>query len=82
MVPVMPKEERKRLVLQFLVDYPLALPKRPIFENMKMEMKITVTEETIGQYLDELVNEDNLEELDIGNGYYRITDAGREYLET
>lgn len=80
MVRTMPKAERKRLILKFLNRYPLALPLRPLYYNMKREMNITYTEETMGNYLSELVADGLLRKHDRGNGYYELTEAGRDHL--
>lgn len=81
MYGVMPVEERRLLVLKFLSDYPLALPLRPVYVNMRRKMGITFSQDTVKRRLYELVEMGYVEELDIGNGYYQISESGRDYLE-
>lgn len=77
----MPKEDRELQILRFLSDYDLALPRQPIFVNMKRKRGITFSERTMKRLLDEMVERGEVERLDIGHGYYQITDEGRARID-
>lgn len=92
--PAMTKAERKRLVLQFMEEHPLALTPKLLFRNLKLHRGITFGEASVLNYLQELDHEGLIvrvkkEELDNGKiveadkddrAYYIITDAGRDSL--
>lgn len=73
-------EDREMVILQFLKEYDLVLPQRPLYINLKRKKHITFTEKTLKRRLDSLVSKGYLHEEDIGNGYYGITDEGIDYL--
>ena len=86
----MPKEERQRLVLDFMARHELALPPRVIFRNLRLRHNATFARRTLVNYLDDLVEDgllmrvqpNKLEDRELvaadGSGYYLITDAGYE----
>ena len=76
----MTKAERERVILQFLADSGLALPQKPIYVNLKRDRKITFTQKTLKRRISDLTEKGFVRRLDIGNGYYEITDKGRAYL--
>jgi hypothetical protein len=49
--------DRQRLVLEFLSEYPLALPPKVIYRNLKLHRSITFQYQTVINYLDTLVEE-------------------------
>jgi hypothetical protein len=85
-----PKEERQRLVLNFMARHELALPPRAIFRNLRLRHNATFARRTLVNYLDDLVDDgllmrvqpSKLEDRKLvaadGSGYYLITDAGYE----
>lgn len=91
----MGKEDRQRVVLEFLRDHPLALPPKLIYRNLKLRRNITFSDQSVDNYLAEfdeegLVMRVKMDPLDSGElveagdderAYYVITDAGVEYLE-
>ena len=90
----MAKEERKRLVLKLLYDSRLALSRKVIFRNLKVQ-GATFEERTTVNYLNELVDDGLVQRVsafkmadgdlvDAGDdepGYYLITQAGVEVFE-
>ncbi len=72
--------ERERVILQFLAEHDLALPLTPIFENLKRNQGITFSKRTVKRRLEDLEADGHVQRLDIGRGYWEITEAGREYL--
>jgi Fe2+ or Zn2+ uptake regulation protein len=92
----MAKEDRRRVVLQFLAEHRLALPPRSIFRNLRLHHNITFGYSTLDNYLDEFADEglvrrvdpgslENRELTDLPRGkqnraYYIITEAGLDYL--
>jgi hypothetical protein len=53
----MTREDRRRIVLQFLADHGLALPQRVIYRNLKLHQGITFGYSTVDNYLDDFVEE-------------------------
>lgn len=76
----MTKAERERVILQFLAETGLALPQKPIYVNLKRDRSITFTQKTLKRRLSDLTDRGFIRRLDIGNGYYEITDMGRAFL--
>lgn len=72
-----PKEARKQQMLQFLAETEMSLPPRAIYLNME---SITFSEKTLKRHLREMLDDGYVEQIDEGDGYYRITETGREYL--
>ena len=76
----MPKEERRRTILQFLNDRQVMLPPKPLHDNLETYEGITFSYRTTKRLCKELAEEGLLRYVDTGKGYYRITDRGRAYL--
>lgn len=87
----MSKEDRKALVLQYLVHTGLALPPAVLYRNLRLRQNATFSESTLGNYLDELdaeglvtridpeaMVERKVVEIDEGRGYWTATERGRE----
>jgi hypothetical protein len=87
----MGKEDRKALVLQYLVHTRLALPTAVLYRNMRLRQNATFSESTLKNYLSELeteglikrvdpkaMTERNVVELENGRGYWMATEHGRE----
>jgi len=53
----MGKPERKALVLAFLDDTRLAFPPRVLYRNLRLVENATFSENSLGNYLDELIDE-------------------------
>lgn len=77
----MGKEERKRAILRLLADSELALPPKVTYTNLRLG-GATFSNRTVLRLLQEMANDGLVEKVEDTNGYYRITDAGRDYLET
>ncbi|MFC6975659.1 hypothetical protein ACFQL1_14950 [Halomicroarcula sp. GCM10025709] len=91
----MTKEDRRRQLLEFMKEHPLALPPLLIYRNLKLHMDVTFTVDSVRNYLDEFAEEGLVkmvekEPLDDGDlveaeagtrPYYIITEEGRAYLE-
>jgi len=91
----MTKEDRQRIVLEFMAEHTLALPPKYVYRNLKYKRGIPFSERTVKRALNALVEDGLLEkvdpsELDEGRvqpaddgtrGAYIITDQGRERLE-
>lgn len=93
----MVKEDRRRLVLEFMSEHPLALPPTVWYRNLSVHRTVTFGKDSLRNYLDEFVDEGlvervNKEDLDGGDitpvsddeyrAYYLITDSGREEVES
>ena len=77
----MPTEDRERMILQLLEGADLALPLTPIHWNLRNKRGATWSQRTTRRRLESLVEQEYVEILDVGNRYYQVTDAGREYLK-
>lgn len=91
----MTKEDRRRKLLEFMVEHPLALPPLLIYRNLKLHKDVTFTVDSVRNYLDEFAEEGlvkmvekeslddgQLKEAEAGTRpYYIISERGREYLE-
>lgn len=92
----MGKEDRRRVVLQFLSEHGLALPQGAIYRNLRLHHNITFSYSSVDNYLDSFVDEglcrrvdpkplEDRELVDMDRGkenkaYYIITEKGREYI--
>lgn len=87
----MSKEDRKALLLAYLVHTGLALPPSVLYRNLRLHQNATFGEKTLHNYLDELGDEGLVKridpaameqrkvvEIDDGRAYWMATDAGRE----
>lgn len=74
----MGKEERKRQVLQLLVESNLDLPPQVIFHNCK-QRGATFERRSVDNYLKELAEDGFVEKVPDTRGFYRATDKGRNY---
>lgn len=77
---VMPKEERRRTILQFLHNRQVMLPPKPLHDNLEAYEGVTFSYRTTKRLCKEMVEEDLLQYVEKGKGYYRITDLGVEYI--
>jgi len=78
----MPPKERDELILQFLENHDVALPPTPLYFNMKRKMTVTFTKKTLRRRLGSMQDRGLLNHIQEGDGYYAITDKGREWLQT
>lgn len=76
----MSKEDRREVILQFLADTGLALPPAPLYFNMKREMFVTFSKRTMQRHLKEMREEGLVQKIEEGDGYWRITEDGSDYL--
>ncbi len=92
----MTKEDRRRVLLEFMSEYDLALPPKAIYRNIRLKWNATFSYSSIHNYLEEFEEEGlalrvepeplaareivEVEDND-ARAYYMITDAGREYVE-
>lgn len=60
----MAAEDRQRIVLEFLSEYPLALPQKVIYRNLKLHRSITFQYSTVDNYLDEFAEEGWVRRID------------------
>ncbi len=70
--------EREEVVLKFMAKYELALPLAPIYENLKRKEGITFSKRTVKRRLQDLQDKGQVRHLDIGRGYWEITEEGRK----
>lgn len=75
----MGKEDRKRAILRFLHECDLMLPPKVLHKNMKRK-GATFSETTVNRHLAELLDEGFVEKPLESEGYYAISDKGRQYL--
>lgn len=75
----MAKEDRKRRILQFLVDTGLSLPPKAIHHNMEL---VTWSIDTTRRLLGELADDGYVSKDPDMHGYYAATAAGERYLRT
>jgi len=91
----MTKEDRRRVLLEFMSEYDLALPPKAIHRNIRLKWNATFSYSSTHNYLEEFVEEGlaqrvepkplsarEIVEADNGDAraYYIITDAGHEYV--
>jgi len=87
----MGKQDRKALVLQYLVHTRLALPPAVLYRNLRLRQNATFSESTLKNYLDELEAEGLIKRVDPeamvereavavenGRGYWMATERGRQ----
>jgi len=74
----MSKEARKRLIVRHLVERDLVLPPKPLHLDMRRQGHV-ISISTVRRLLRELDEEGRVEQPDDYDGYYRPTDAGREW---
>ena len=87
----MSKEDRKGLLLEYLVHTGLALPPAVLYRNLRLKQNATFSEKTLHNYLDELgdaglvkridpnaMEDRRVVEIDSGRGYWMATEHGRE----
>ncbi len=72
--------EREEAILEFMVEHGLALPLTPIYENLKRERDITFSKRTVKRRLESLQEDGYMRRLEIGRGYWEVTDEGRAYV--
>lgn len=77
----MTKEEREEAILRFMAKYGLALPLTPIFENLRRKEGITFSKRTVKRRLEDLEEAGYVQWLDIGRGYWEITQEGKERVK-
>lgn len=77
----MTKAKREEVILTFLADVGIALPLRPLHWNLEREYNATWTQRTTKRRLEELSEEGLVRVIDEGNGYYEITEAGKQSLK-
>lgn len=92
----MTKEDRRQLLLEFMVEYDLALPPRAIYRNLRYKRHITFSYSSILNYLEEFVEEglvrriepEPLASRDLVDAtsektraYYIITEKGMEHVD-
>lgn len=74
----MGKEDRLKAVLGLLVEKDMHLPPNVIFHNLK-ERGATFERRSVNRYLKELLEEGYVDRVPDTDGFYRATEAGREY---
>jgi len=89
----MTKEDRKRVLLEFMSEYDLALPPKAIHRNIRYKWNATFGYSSVNNYLEEFVEDglavrvepaplESRELVEVGpdeaRAYYLITDAGKE----
>ena len=78
----MPKPERKAVILRYFAENEVMLTSGLAFQNLREYKHITFSRRTTVRMLYELVDEGRMETVDRGgHDLYRITDAGREWLD-
>lgn len=73
--------EREELILRFMAEHELALPLTPIFQNLRREEGITFSKRTVKRRLEALEEDGFVQWLDIGRGYWEITEKGKQRVE-
>ena len=76
----MAKEDRARLILEYLADNEVALPPRRLHDNLKLYRNITFSYDTVRRRLHDFEHVGLVEKIDMGPGLFRITDEGRRAL--
>lgn len=76
----MRKEDRIRTILEFLEDRNVALPPKPLYDNLDRYEGVDFSYSTVKRLLAELTEEGLVEYLDIGKGYYCISEEGSQFL--
>lgn len=78
----MGSEDRARLILEYMAEYDIAMSPNLWFENMKRDRSITFSEYTVGRRIRDFTEKGWVERLDVDQGAFRITDAGKEAAKT
>lgn len=92
----MGKEDRRRVVLDFMGEHPVALRPAELYRNLRFHRRITFSKESVDNYIEEFVDEGLVlrvkpQALEMGKieeapadqrAYYIISDDGKEYLES
>ncbi len=73
--------EREKIILEFMSEHELALPLTPIYENLRRKEGITFSKRTVKRRLEALEEDGDVEWLDIGRGYWQITEKGKKRVE-
>lgn len=72
--------KRDEAILRFLAEKDIALPPRPLYENLRLE-GATFSYRTVSRRLKHLHELGLVERALEEKGYYRITEQGEDYLE-
>jgi len=92
----MPKPEAKDTVLEFMAEYDTPMPVAVLFRGLRLRYNWTYTDETLLNYLGELVEEGRVQRVDPHaleqrrvepadsdtRAYYLLTDATRHEIST
>jgi Fe2+ or Zn2+ uptake regulation protein len=76
----MEPNRRDDAILEYLADVGLALPPKVLYYNMKSDRDITFSERTLKRRLKLLMEAEFVDRVDGTDGYYRISSAGRSYV--
>lgn len=76
----MSRDERERAILRFLSERDVALPPKPLYENLVLKEGITFSRRTVQRLMSSMHDEGLLVKLDISGGYYEISGLGERYL--
>jgi len=78
---VMAKEDRARMILEFMADTGVAMPPGLWYENLDLYKNITFSYDTVRRRLHDFQEVGWAERHDRDQGIYGITDAGRRAAE-
>jgi hypothetical protein len=92
----MPKPEAKDTVLEFMAEYDTPMPVAVLFRGLRLRYNWTYTDETLLNYLGELVEEGRVQRVDPHaleqrrveradsdtRAYYMLTDSTRNQIST
>jgi hypothetical protein len=92
----MPKPEAKETVLEFMAEYDTPMPVAVLFRGLRLRYNWTYTDETLLNYLGELVDEGRVQRVDPNaleqrsieqadsdtRAYYLLTDDTRAQIST
>lgn len=76
----MEPNRRDVAILEYLAEVGLALPPKVLYYNMKFDRGVTFSERTLKRRLKLLMEGAFLQRVDGTDGYYRIAEAGLEYV--
>lgn len=77
----MPKPEREEMILRFFYERDVILPPKVLHINLREIEGATFSYRTVQRLLGELKERGYVENVDVGRGFYRITNEGVEYLK-
>ena len=91
----MTKNERMEAILQYMEEYPLALPPTVLYRNIRIHRNLYIGRETVRNYLDEMADKGwvkRVKKKPLDNGgiveagpddraYYIITEQGRKHIQ-